>query len=182
MQGSLLDSTMENVDHRALFAEEANKAKWKEWPDFCQMEMDDSNTKSIPVSHLWLWYILGVLLYCCWLIGVKHVQHTTQQRLNSSKAFAASNFCVRLSNLNGTKGDNAKLEEYGRQYGDVRLAFHVRTLGRVVHICKMVCLQPSFMHSRMLPLCCVPHWPFLLRGVLLDCRTTCPGRGSPCAL
>jgi hypothetical protein len=126
-------------DVRAWIADEAKDAKWKVWPNFCQMKKDDSSTKQIPMSHLWLWYILGVLLYCCWLLVVTHVQHSTKRRLNRSKAFATSNFCVQLSNLNGIKGDNAKLGEFAQRYGDVRVAFHVRTLGRVVHICKKAC-------------------------------------------
>jgi hypothetical protein len=102
----------------------------------CELKIDSSTQKEVPQGHLWIWYGIGVLLYCLWLIVVQLIQSYTERQVSRSKAFAISNCCVMLSNLNGTKGDNAKLESYARQFGGVRMAFHVRTLGRVVNICR----------------------------------------------
>ena len=96
-----------------------------------------STAEEIPHGHFWLWAVAGTVLYCLWLIGVQQFQ-TVTQRAVQRKNITVADYAVFVSNLNGTLGDDSKLEDFGRHYGEVVMAFHIRTLGRVLQKCNNV--------------------------------------------
>ena len=65
------------------------------------------------------------------------MQEWTEKSMQRNNITAAD-YAVLLSNLNGTGGDDKKLEDFGRHYGDVVRAFHIRTVGRVLVKCNAV--------------------------------------------
>ena len=93
--------------------------------------------EDIPTGHFWMWCVVGTTVYCACLMAVQGAQTyltTKKVRMN----LTAANYAVMISNVHGSTGDDAKLEEFGQQWGSVVMAFHIRSVGLVLTWCNSV--------------------------------------------
>jgi hypothetical protein len=109
------------------------------------------SAKNVPTAHLWIWCVVGTFVYCVWVIAIQQVQEGTERAVQK-KNITAADYSVLLSNLGGSTGNDAILEDFGRHFGEVVMAFHIRTLGQVLHKCNEVraCLfAPFYVHPSL---------------------------------
>jgi hypothetical protein len=93
--------------------------------------------EAVPTAQFWFWCVVGMVCYCVWMIAIEEVQAGTARAVNR-KNITVADYAVMLSNLGGSAGDDRYLEDFGRHYGEVVMAFHVRTLGKVLAKCNTV--------------------------------------------
>lgn len=82
------------------------------------------------------------------MLVLQHLQYAVAEAGNV-KNINISQYAVLLANVGGVNCDDGCLKEFGRRYGDVVAAFHVRDLGRFLAPNMQVC-PPCVMRTAAL--------------------------------
>lgn len=92
-------------------------------------ELAGEEEQQVPSAFLWLWCVVGTLIFCIWMLLLQYLQYGFAEAGNV-KNINMSQYAVLLSNVGGVDCDDRSLKEFGRRYGAVVAAFHVRNFGR----------------------------------------------------
>eukprot|EP00892_Ulva_mutabilis_P004598 jgi/Ulvmu1/250/UM001_0254.1 len=95
-------------------------------------EVDEARSDAeheVPPGFLWLWCVAVPLVFCLWMLALQYLQYGFAEAGNV-KNINMAQYAVLLSNVGGVDCDDNALKEFGRRYGDVVAAFHVRNFGR----------------------------------------------------
>lgn len=79
--------------------------------------------------HVWLWCVPGMMFFVVWISMLQYLQHALAEAGNRQN-INVSQYAVMISNVGGVIADDERLKDFGRYYGDVVAAFHVRDYGR----------------------------------------------------
>ena len=99
--------------------------------------LEEPAAKEVPAAHFYMWCVVGTLVYVIWLVSVQEAQ-AAQARAMHRNNITAADYSVFLSNVGGCKGNDERLEDFGRHYGVIVMAFHLRSLGYVLTKCNDV--------------------------------------------
>jgi hypothetical protein len=80
-------------------------------------------------AQVWLWCVPGMLFFVAWLSLLQYLQRALAEAANR-KNINVSQYSVMISNVGGVAVQDDRLKDFGRYYGDVVAAFHIRNYGR----------------------------------------------------
>lgn len=118
-------------------ATEEEKEQQKCEPKFTQSQ-DGENATQVDLKkkfrdktqvHVILWCVPGMLLFVAWISLLQYLQHAMAEAANRQN-INVSQYAVMISNVGGVNIEDDRLKDFGRYYGDVVAAFHVRNYGR----------------------------------------------------
>jgi hypothetical protein len=93
----------------------------------------ETKDKPVPVAHVWIWCVVGMLLISGWITTLQYLQQRLSEAGNQMN-INVSQYAVMLSNVGDVECDDQRLEDFGRFYGDVVAAFFVRNFGRYLSL------------------------------------------------
>lgn len=85
-----------------------------------------------PQNLMYLWCVAGTVLLLCWNVSLQYLQFSIAESGNRSSINVAQ-YSVMLSNCGRVQCDDRRLEDFGKQYGDVVGVFYVRRFGTFLH-------------------------------------------------
>lgn len=130
-------------------------------PKFRQFENADSIDRAEFAdktrTHVWLWCVPGMLFFVVWISLLQYLQHALAEAGNRQN-INVSQYAVLVSNVGGVNIDDERLKDFGRYYGDVVAAFHIRNYGRYLRKNLEVCCESSSLAVCFALLCarCLP--------------------------
>lgn len=80
-------------------------------------------------THVWLWCVPGMIFFVAWITLLQYLQQALAEAGNRQN-INVSQYAVLVSNVGGVNIEDDRLKDFGRYYGDVVAAFHVRNYGR----------------------------------------------------
>jgi hypothetical protein len=95
----------------------------------CTLDETAFAENDLPQSHVWIWDVVGMLMFCGWMAVFQYLQYSLAEAVNLRNINVAQ-YAVLVSNVGNVRCEEASLEEYGRVYGDVVSTFFVRDFGR----------------------------------------------------
>lgn len=103
--------------------------------------------------HVWLWCVPGMLFFVAWISLLQYLQHALAEAGNRQN-INVSQYAVMISNVGGVTVEDDRLKDFGRYYGEVVAAFHVRNYGRYLtknlEVCSFACVWA--LHYPLMPL------------------------------
>jgi hypothetical protein len=95
----------------------------------CTLDESYFEDNNLPQSHVWIWDVVGMLMFCAWMVVFQYVQYSLAEAVNLRNINVAQ-YAVLVSNVGNVKCDEKMLENYGLMYGDVVSTLYVRDFGR----------------------------------------------------
>ena len=96
----------------------------------CQLQESDFENNELPQSHIWIWVVVGMAMFCAWIVVLQYLQYSLAEAINL-RNISVAQYAVLVSNVGDVKCDEGPLEAFGRMYGDVVSTFYVRDFGRL---------------------------------------------------
>lgn len=95
----------------------------------CFLSEADFAGNELPETHVWIWVVGGMVLFCIWMVMLQYLQYTLAEAINLRNINVAQ-YAVLVSNVGDVLCDERALEEFGLMYGDVVSTFYVHDFGR----------------------------------------------------
>lgn len=95
----------------------------------CTLDPTDIDNHKLPQSHVWIWVVAGMLLFCGWMAVLQYLQYSLAEAINLRNINVAQ-YAVLVSNVGNNTCNDKALEDFARSYGDVVSTFYVRDFGR----------------------------------------------------